>query len=264
MAIRSPEEYIEKIFETQIGELPRMGWFDPSGGFLTQEQTAANVYLFAPIGMPSTGRQRGTVSGSDIKLLRRRWGVACEIEDSDHLTVFDVGGETSVERGLYITKKLEGERSGLVTISLDGPQMVRINRVLGWPNQGTLRQDKAIGVRAQSFFYSVHKLYNVKTGLLSQEAIVLHRRDGEILAHSLSRDLDSGPPCDGCAIPSYAYPASGLYRPLNMFELPGFPYPVLLLDTSSVEGRTLSLLTFTPAGKATQFKVSEYVVHCGG
>jgi hypothetical protein len=142
-------------------------------------------------------------------------------------------------------------------------QLARVNRLLGWPSQGTLRRDEAIGVRVQSFFYSFHKLYDLKTGLLSQEAIVLHRKDGVILAHEITRGLDSGQPCDGCGIPSYVYPATGLYRPLNMFELPGFAYPVLLLDTSTAEGSALSLLTFTPDGKATQFRVYEYVVHCG-
>ena len=260
---RSPEEYIEKIFEARIGELPRMGWFGPYG-FLAHEDAAEEVNLFAPFGTPSTGRGKELVSGSELKRLRKSYRVACEIEDTDHLTAFDVGGETQSESALYTTKKMQGEtRTGLVTIPLDGAQVVRLNRLLGWPNQGALRRDEAIGVRTQSFFYSLHKLYNPKTGMLSQEAIVLHRKDGKILAHNLTRDLNSDQLCDGCGIPSYVDAASGLYRPLNMFELPGFAYPVLLLDTSTAEGRALSLLTFTPDGKLTQFRVYEYVVHCG-
>jgi len=261
---RSPEGYIESVFEARIGELPRMGWFSPTHGFLAQEDAAEEVNLFAPVGMPSSGRKKELVSGSELKRLRETYRVACEIEDTDHLTAFDVGGETDPERALYTTKKIQGEAHfGLVTIPLDGLQTVRVNRLLGWPNHGGLRRDEAIGVRPQSFFYSFHKLYNVKTGLLSQEAIVLHRNGGVIVAHELTRDLDSGQPCDGCGIPRYTYAASGLYRPLNMFELPGFAYPVLLLDTSTVEGRALSLLTFTPDAKATQFRVYEYVVNCG-
>jgi hypothetical protein len=177
--------------------------------------------------------------------------------------MFDVGGETQFQRALYTAKRMPGEtRTGLVSIPLDGAQMVRLNRLLGWPNQGALRRDESIGARAQSLFYSLHKLYNAKTGMLSQEAIVLHQKDGEIVAHNLTRGLDSDQPCDGCAIPSYVSADSGLYRPLNMFELPGFVYPILLLDTSTVEGRALSLLTFTPDRKMTQFRVYEYIVHC--
>jgi hypothetical protein len=263
LAERSSEGYIEKLFEGQVGQLPRMGWFGSPQGFVAQAD-ADEVYLFAPIGMPLTGRKRGPVSTNDLKFLQQRFTLACEMNNTDHLTAFDVGGDTEPERGLYITKKMQGEvRSGLVTIPLDGMQMARVNRLLGWPNQGTLRRDEAIGVRSPSFFYSFHKLYNAKTGLLSQEALVLHKRDGAILAHELTRDLDSGQSCDSCGIPSFLYRASGTYRPLNTFELPGFTYPVLLLDTSTVEGRALSLLTFTPDGKVTQFRVYEYVVHCG-
>jgi hypothetical protein len=260
----SPDGYIEKIFQARIGELPRMGWFDPLRGFLAQEDAAGEVILFAPIGMPTIGLKKGLVSGSELKSLRKTYGVACEIKDRDHLTIFDVDGETNSGRALYTTKRLPRDaHAGLVTIPLDGTQMLRINRLLGWPTQGTLRRDEAIGVRTQSYFYSFHRLYNAKTGLLRQEAIVLHGKNGVILAHEIARNLDSGPPCDGCGIPSYVYPSSGIYRPLNMFELPGFSYPVLLLDTSTDEGRALSLLTFTPQGKVTEFRVYEYVVHCG-
>jgi hypothetical protein len=260
----STDGYIEKIFQARIGELPRMGWFVPAHGFLAQEDAAEEVNFFAPVGVPTTGRKKGLVSGSELKSLRKTYRVACELKDADRLTVFEVDGETDSERAPYTTKRLQGDaHTGLVTIQLDGMQMLRVNRLLGWPSQGTLRRDEAIGVRTQSFFYSFHKLYNGKTGLLRQEAIILHGKNGAILAHEITRNLDSGQPCDGCGIPSYVYPSSGLYRPLNMFELPGFSYPVLLLDTSTDEGRALSLLTFTPQGKVTQFRVYEYVVHCG-
>jgi hypothetical protein len=85
-----------------------MGWFGPTHGFRAQEDTAEEVNLFAPVGMPSTGRKKEVVSGSELKRLRERYRVACEIEDTDHLTAFDVGRETDPERALYTTKKMQG------------------------------------------------------------------------------------------------------------------------------------------------------------
>ncbi len=259
---QSDDKYIGNIFESRIGELPRMGWFAPPYGFVVQDDAPA-VFFYAPVGMPLTGKKKGTVSATDAKSVRTLYGEACEIGDTDHLTAFDVGAETDDGRALYTTKKLPGEtRSGLVTIPLDRNEMTSVNRLLKWPDQGTLRRDEAIGVRAQSFFYSLNKLYKPATGLLSEEAIVLHGRNGQILAHELHTELDAGQPCDGCGIPRYAYPGSGLYNPLNMFELTGFAYPLLLLDTSTFEGRALTLLTFTPDGMATDFRVYEYVINC--
>src|SRR5580658_2557709 len=153
---RSREAYIEKILEARIGELPRMGWFGPPHGFLAHEDAAEEVNLFAPVGMPSAGTKKEFISGSELRRLRESYRIACEIEDTDHLTAFDVGGETLPERALYTTKKIQGEtRTGLVTIPSDGAQMAKLNRLLGWPNQGALRRDEAIGVRPQSFFYSL-------------------------------------------------------------------------------------------------------------
>src|SRR5208282_1363411 len=109
------------------GELPRMGWLGPTHGFLAHEDAVEAVNLFAPVGMPSSGRKKELISGSELKRLRETYQVACEIEDKDHLTAFDVGGETDPERALYTTRKLKGEaRFGLVTIPLDGLQMVRV------------------------------------------------------------------------------------------------------------------------------------------
>ena len=67
--------------------------------------------------------------------------------------------------------------------------------------------------------------------------------------------------CDGCSPRYYEYGDIG-FNPMNMFELPGFSYPVMLLDRSTVEGRALSLLTFTASGKLDEFNVYEYVVNC--
>lgn len=186
------------------------------------------------------------------------------MEDTDQLTAFDVGSETDQTRALYTSKKMQGTtRAGLISVPLNAVQMKKINRLLAWPNQqGTLRRDEAIAVRTQSFYYSIHRLYNPKTGLLTQEAIVLHSKDGEALGHEIARDIDSGPVCDGCGNPNYAYTGIGQYKVLNMFELPGFAYPVLLTDSSTIEGQALSLLTFTPDRKFTGFRIYEYVVHC--
>jgi hypothetical protein len=109
-----------------------MGWFSPMHGFLAREDAAEEVSMFAPLGTPSTGRKKGIVSESEIKSLRARYGIACEIEGTDHLTAFDVGGESQAERALYTIKKIPGAtRAGLVSIPLDAVQMARLNRLLG-------------------------------------------------------------------------------------------------------------------------------------
>ncbi len=238
-----------------------MGWLDPERGFLST-QNANQVVLYGPLGTAATAKKVREISGAEIREVQRNH-IACEVPPTGRLTAFDVGQANDADRAIYTTKKLPGEsRSGLISIPLKDPDMEAVNRVLGWPESGALRRDEAIGVRAGSFFYSLHKLYSPTTGLLRQEAIILHGRSGQLIALELKRGLDSAAMCDGCWHPTYFESRFEHYRPLNLFELPGFPYPVLLLDTSSVEGRALSLVTFTPTGMKAEFRVYEYVVNC--
>lgn len=255
------EDYIPKIFLASIGETPSMGWFDPQRGFLT-DRNASEVFLYAPAGMPATGRRVGEATGAEIVEIQKNW-IACEIEPDQKLTVLDVGRGAETGRALYTTKELPGQsRSGLVKVPLTAQQIDAVNRKLGWPRSGVLRRDEAYAARTQSFFYSIHRLYSSKTRLLQQEAIVLHGNRGEILAVDLHRNLDTEPFCADCENPGYEDEV-GLFLPLNMFETAAFPYPLVLLDSGTIEGRALSLRTFTRDGKAAEFRVYEYVVNCG-
>ena len=259
---RSKEGYIESVFEKQLGELPRMGWFAPEYGFLARESGASELMVLGPLGTGAVARLSGSVKGRAWGR-RAEYGIACELTDSDTLGVYRVDGETRPRRALYLSRRMAGEmRRGLVMFGLDSAGLAKVNRLLGWTEKGALRRDNAFGVRVGSLFYSRHRLYDAKTRLLREEAIVLHQADGEIVSHEVHRGIDTGEQCDGCAIPSYAVEFSGGYRPLQMFELPGFAYPLLLMDTGTYEGDALSLLTVTPAGKVTQFRVYEYVMHC--
>jgi len=261
----TPDKYIEQIFRSQIGEVPRMGWFvrftGTSAQFVAAEKHATLV-LYSTFGMPSTATGYKPVSSDEHREMKRYFGEACEVEQSNALAAYDIAAElVPAERALYTVKKLPGEtRSGLITIPLSTNEISTVSRLLGWPQQGiSLRRDEAIAVRPNSFYYSFHRLYDPTSGELRQEAIVLHDKNHGVLAHDL-RTLD-GPPCDGCGIPRYV--DGGGYYLLNLFEFPGFSYPVLLLNTSTVEGRALSLKTFTPARKFAEFRMYEYVVHCG-
>lgn len=261
-AERSKEGYVESVFEGQVGDVPRMGWFAPEYGFLARESAAAELLVLGPLGTGVVGRLGGRLTGRAWGR-RAEYGIACELTDSDSLGVYRVDGERRPRRALYLPRKMRGEvRRGLVLLGMDRAALSRVNRLLGWPERSALRRDTAYGVSGETFAYSRHRLYDAKTKLLREEAIVLHRADGKILAHAVHRGIDTGGRCDGCAAPSYRLESSGVYRPLQMFVLPGFAYPVLLLDTSTFEHESLTLLTVTPAGTVTQFLVSEYVMHC--
>jgi hypothetical protein len=260
---RVDEQYIEATFKTLIGEAPKIGWFMSERGLLVT-QNVDEVSVLGPIGMKTSGRKTGSVTESEVRGILRLYQFACEVAPQKTMTILDVGRDAQDGRVLYTSKKLTGQlRSGVISLPLSADLMVAVNRTLGWPEKAALRRDEAIAVRADSFFYSFHKLYSSTTGLLRQEAVVLHGRRGQIIALDLKRNLDTAQYCDSCATPSYAYSNRGTHMPLNLFEVSGFPYPLVLLDTGTFEGRARSLLTFTPTGKVAEFREYEYVMNCG-
>jgi hypothetical protein len=256
------DNYIEKVFQSRIGEVPKLGWFDPKLGFLAPAD-ASQVFLYAPAALPSTGTKKGRITGPEVQDVQSR-GLACEQSDSDSLTVFETGKIAEPARALFTTKKLPGQsRSGFVPIQLDAQQMAAVNRVLGWTAAGALRRDQAFAVGPEKPFYSFHRLYSSTTRLLRQEAVILHNRNGQIIALNLHRNIDTEPFCADCDNPRFEDAEIGVYRPLNMFDLSGFPYPVILSNGGTVEGRGLSLVTFTPTGEQAKLGVYEYVATCG-
>lgn len=259
---QAAEGYVESVFRRQVGELPRLGWFSPVHGFVTQESKAAELVVLGPLGTGGIGARIGTLIVRALD--RRKDQIACGQEVDDSLGVYRVEGANGAGRALYLSRKMRGAvQSGLVTIPLDTAALAKVNQLLGWPATGVLRRDEAWGVAVHSYFFSRHRLYDSKTGLLRQEALLLHRADGETVAHEVRRGIDKGDRCDSCAPPSFAAADSGDFRVLQMFVLPDFAYPVLLLDSSTFENEGRTLLTVTPAGKVARFVVSEYMMHCG-
>ncbi|MEE8200318.1 MAG: hypothetical protein V3R29_04035, partial [Candidatus Acidoferrales bacterium] len=84
--------------------------------------------------------------------------------------------------------------------------------------------------------------------------------DGQVLART-SKEA-SGPLCDGCPIWTYEDSLEWDFTPLNLFVFEPFPFPVLMLDTSTVEGRAITFVTFTPSGGYEEYRLYEYVVNC--
>jgi hypothetical protein len=253
--------YILERFKAQIGEEPDTGWFTPLKGFVAANVTANRLWVYGPLGYPSTvlKQENHRLDDEDLKSMKI-WRGACEVESAGSLTAYDAGiGEIQAAQAFYTTKKLPGAmRSGLVSIPVTTATLKAVNALLGWQTTNVLRRDEAVAVRPGFFFYSFHKLYDSKTGKLSKEAVVLHDSTGRIIAHTAA---DGDPGCDGCGTPTYAF-GTGAFPVLNIFELPGFAYPVLLIDSSTVEGRATSLWTFGEDLKVSTVRFYEYVVNC--
>ncbi|MGA1791610.1 MAG: hypothetical protein ACMUIM_08995 [bacterium] len=127
----------------------------------------------------------------------------------------------------------------------------------------------AVKTKGDKYIYSLHGLYDPESKEVYRDGIILHDPNGDILAERFW-EINWDTVCDGCDLPLYSnshpdYPELdmiGLFSIINSFTIPDFKYPVLMLDTSTVEGRAISLITFTDKAEYSEYRVYEYIVNC--
>ena len=95
---------------------------------------------------------------------------------------------------------------------------------------------------------------------LVRRGLFLHAPNGTVIGSDVKRVEPME--CDGCGTPTITDSFGTVFDVIQVLHLPGFPHPVLLLNTSTVEGRALSLTTFDDAGVYRSYRLYEYVVNC--
>jgi hypothetical protein len=254
--------YVGTVLKRELGETPRMGWFLPGAGFVTPERQDA-VSLLTDRGSPSRVAYKGIVTPSQRSVMKEQF-LACETFAKDPLFLFgDASSHGDFARALFVTRPLPATvRGGLQTTALTADDLSLIDRTLGWERLTGPRWDGAGSLAGSPFFYSIHRRYDGASKELRREALVLHDAARRVIAFDKTDDVEQEL-CDGCGLPQASDNVGFLFRPLNLFQLPGFRYPVMLLDTSTIEGRALSLMTFTPDGVLSSFRQYEYAFTCG-
>ncbi len=257
----SPGSWIEKTFVAQIGEAPRLGWFVSGNRFVAPERLASLV-VYGPTGGPLAGRFVGELNEQQTTAIRQREHVACDLEAGRGLSVYAVTSGRSQDQGLYTSRPLPGTvRSGLIPVTLSPSEIAAAVSLLHWKAPARVQRHDAFSAVPGGMFYSFHRRFDEGSGTLREEALILHDGKGRAVAHEMVT-LDEDQLCDGCGLPDLNDGRSFAYRVLNVFQLPGFVYPVLLLNTGTVEGRALSLTTFARDGKISEFRLYEYIVNC--
>jgi hypothetical protein len=252
-------DYIAHVFLSQLGEVPRMGWFIPPDRFLARVQRERLVLYSREPSLPVTPYVAVLDSG-ERRRVTQTYAVACD-PDTGELAVYRAPKPVpEPDRAFFTTKPPQDTRVGLASVPLSVQQQDAVLRWLGWLSSDTLHLSEAVGFTPDTAAYSIHALYDPATRSLVRAALVVHNDAGTPVAYSVTDS--TGFMCDGCGLPTHDDGPGSLYRVLNLFRMPGFVHPLLLLDTGTIEGRAVSLLTFTPDGQLSEFRDYEYVVGC--
>ena len=116
-----------------------------------------------------------------------------------------------------------------------------------------LRKVYSIRQGNSGLFFTFADLYGGPQQQMSKKGVFLQRADGTVVSAE-TYPVSEKSACDGCRIPTYAQPLQDDNPVMNLFTASAFPYPLLLMDTSTVEGRAISLMTFTNKAQPSEYR----------
>lgn len=245
-----------------------MAWVVAPHRFLTERQLETARTLGSR-GV-ETWTYKATIAADSAKQLRRERHVAC---DSDG-PLYEYSGEGPSleypERVLLIDSSGADIRAGLVNVRSDSSWLSgALAKLLG--SRDLAHRDTAFSTAPGDEFYSFLGAYDT-SGSADQEmgthgvkylvrrGLFLHGSGGTVMASAVT-DVPARE-CDGCGTPTVTDVFGAVFDVIQVLRVSGFPHPVLLLNTSTIEGRALSLETFDDAGAHQSYRWYEYVVNC--
>jgi hypothetical protein len=257
-------DYIRQRFQDAINESPKLAWVLPDYTVVADSQSPEIiVYSLSP--KLENVRRRVTLGTDDSLEFAAKNHVACDLRLSEKplsITLYDSirKARPKNHQALHSTKQLPGLQAGYTSSPLEDSLAKEVwNRMQPKSPQ---QPRTAITIRRDGtpYFYSLVALYDGPMNEVSRIGTFLLTGDGQIVAAKI--DDINGEWCDGCAVPTFNSGIESVFWVMNMFTAPQFPYPLLMLDTSTVEGRSITLATFSPEKRYSDYLLYEYTVGC--
>lgn len=250
-------DFIESTFRKELGESPRMGWVLPDT-FLASERHPA-LFVWATGRRIHQARFARAVSPTEHQRIAKDAHLACDTKGP--LAAYSLSDmDTLGERAFYTSNPPPpGSTAGVAFGPLTQQALSAAHQLISGTEPGVRFRDTAVVISHSPYIYTIDAVYDT-SGAILRDALVLFDSLGTVVGANVK--ADTGETCDGCGAITFGDGYGRLYDVLNAFVIPGFPYPVLFLDTSTVEGRALSLATFDTKGRYGSYRTYEYVVTC--
>jgi len=256
--------YIDAQFQSAIGELPKLAWFLPDGTIAAQD-TSPSILLYSRSNTVHPAHLRETLSQDEIAKLGPKYHVACDAMVKGEQPVVSIYTALAHSSGdnpqiLSTSKAMPELQAGFEQVPLRGRAETEVWKQMQPSDANQPRRSAQIRRRGVDFFYSLAALYSGPEQEVTRIGLFLHAHEGKIIAAHVGNIR--GEWCADCATPTFADGIERIYAAENMFTSPAFAYPVLMLDSSTMEGRAISLVTFTPSREYSRHLFYEYVVGC--
>lgn len=251
---------------------PNLAWIIPPGRLLTT-QHAPHATVLSARGIEGWTYD-SMIGPPEVKALRSQYSVACDLTPTQSLYSYSLPGAV-VDRSdrvfASISPPPDDAGAGLVPVVIPAAILASLHDSLRTGHPAATFRDTAFASATGEEYFSFHAVYDTSAALemeagtqggryLVRQGLALHAADGKVLGWTVS-DI-TGQICDGCGIPGPGDSFRAVYDVVQVFRVPGLSHPLLLLDTSTVEGRALSLATFDQAGAYSVYRDYEYTVDC--
>jgi hypothetical protein len=257
-------EYIPSVFQDSIHESLKLAWVLPGGTVVAGVQSP-KIVIYSLSSRLENAKRRVTLTTRDSLQFAAKNDVACDSrlsEKPQRLTLYDSAQNTGQKNHqvLCTTKEMPGLQAGYTSSKPEDSVAKEVWSRMQPKSPQQPRSSTTIRRDGTPYSYLLVALYDGPQNEVSRAGIFLLEGKGHIIAAKIY-DIN-GAWCDGCAVPTSDEGIASVYSVVNMFTAPQFPYPLLMLDTSTVEGRSITLATFTPEKKYSDYLLYEYTVGC--
>lgn len=265
-------DYIDKLLQNAMNnELPKPAWVLPSGGVVAAQSDSQEIQLYSSAATVETVHLKSKLSVKSSLEYSKKNRVDCDLSDtlntdkSAHLSLYGVStlknDYDGVEQVLSTDKPVPGLKVGLEKAPL--PKSVE-KEVWEKMHPDSAQQPRLASMFRREgvpYFYSVAGLYYGPEKVLWRKGLFLHDGSGRIIASKID-EVKGEEACAGCDPANFENGVGALDDVVNMITGPQFPYPLLLLNTSTSEGRAKALAIFSSDGKYSEHDFYEYVSNC--
>jgi hypothetical protein len=258
------EEYVYTQFRVAAGEFPNLAWALPDGTVATDSGSSEiAIYSAAPI--IEVVKRRRTLPPKMTLEFAKQNKIACDVRLEEKPPAFSLYTSTlrlanRNPQVLFTSKILPDVKAGFQRVPLDDQLGSEIWKKMNPTSANQPRNSIAVRQDGTPYFFSFVALYQGSNQEVSRYGVFLHSKDGHVVASDVN-DVN-GEWCVDCAVPTFGDGIDAIFLVENVYSSPPFKYPLLLLDTSTVEGRSLTLATFSPSGKYSAHLFYEYVIGC--
>jgi len=258
-------DYINAQFQTAINESPGLAWVLPSGVIIA-EGRSPYIFVYSSAPTIEMASRRVTLSPEKSLEFAKENRVDCDAQSGGNpptLSLYDSSIKQFKENPqvFFTTKALPGAKIGYQLSSLGDDLGKEVWEKMQPKSPQQLRKAAIIRRDGVPYFYSLAALYDGPEKGLSRMGMFLQALDGHVIAADVS-DIDPNGLCDGCELPAFDDGIERVYAVENMLTAPQFSYPLLIVDTSTVEGRAITLSTVSTQGRYITYRIYEYTVNC--